>query len=43
MISAGARNRLPATLASEIRGSTRRAKPKGRVNEFEIVYPQKAK
>ncbi len=39
----GARNDPPATLALDRGGSARRAEPKGRVDDLEIVKPQKAK
>ncbi len=43
MRSVGVRSDLPATLASDLGGSARPAEPKGRVDDLEIVNPQKAK
>ena len=43
MRSVGARNDLPATLAFDRGGFARRAEPNGRVNDLEVVNPQKAK
>lgn len=42
MRSVGARNDPPATLALDRGGSARRAEPKGRVDDLEVVEPQKA-
>lgn len=41
--SVGARHDLPATLALDRGGAARRAEPKGRLDDLEVVKPQKAK
>ncbi len=41
--SVGARHDPPATLALDRGGAARRAEPKGRLDDLEVVKPQKAK